>query len=185
MRKKLVKAVKSEEGGIILLFAGILVILIFFVGLSLDMGMLYLKRNNMQNLCQLIREDRFTYQDTIRYADNPGLATYQVAARSLESNDFNGQVKIYFCEDTPQFNYRSYRVRTELSEDFSFAFLQILGLSSIKLTVHLDGGETYGEGGDDVIWYPPEPVSSYNGSYTGEPGGGYTYDRSDLPDDWQ
>lgn len=184
MKPKILPRFEQESGNIIVLFAGTLIVLIFFIGLSLDIGMICLQRNSMQNLCQLIREDRFTCQDTIRFADNPGETSYQLVYDALKGN-FDGTVKVYFKEKTPQSNDREYRIRTELSKEYSYTFAKVLGMTTTTVTVSLDGGESYGEGGSDVVWYPPDPVSSYNGSYTSQSDGTYVYDNKDFPGDWK
>lgn len=184
MKHKIRRFCRQESGNIIILFAGMLVVLIFFIGLSLDIGMIYLQRNSMQNLCQLIREDRFTYQDTIRYADNPGLASYQIIYDTMADNNFNGTVKVYFYEETPQSNYRYYRIRTELSKEYSYTFARIFGLTTTTIKVSLDGGEAYGESLNDVVWHSPLAAANYNGSYTSQPGGGYVYNSHDIPAGW-
>ena len=184
MKQKCKYFFKREDGNILVLFASVLTILIFFIGLSLDVGMLFLRRNSMQSLCQMVREDRFTYQDSIRYASNPGLESYQIISDTMAANAFDGTVKVYFYEEPPAANYRYYRIRTELSDEYSFTFARLFGLDTMTLTVFLDGGETYGEGLSDVVWYPPLSAASYNGSYTSQPGGGYIYDGADLPSSW-
>ncbi|WP_134220042.1 Tad domain-containing protein [Pelotomaculum sp. FP] len=184
MKHKTLCFFKKESGDTIVLFAGMFVVLIFFIGLSLDIGMIYLQRNSMQNLCQLIRENRFTYQDTIRFADNPGEASYNIIDDAMRDNGFDGTVKVYFKEEQPVSNYRDYRIRTQLSEEYSFTFARIFGLTTTTITVFLDGRETYGEGGDDVVWHPPIQVTEYNGSYTSKSGGGYVYNNHDFPTNW-
>jgi hypothetical protein len=173
-----------ENGNILLLFAGTLTVLIFFVGISMDLGLIYLKRNALMNLCQLVKEDRFTFQDSIRYSDNPGLDSYMMIEEATRRNDFDGTIKVYFKEDIPESNYRYYQIRTQLSEEYSYTFLRLFGATTTTITVYFDGGETYGEGLSDVIWHPDSSVSSYNGSYTSRPGGGFDYDSSDIPADW-
>ncbi len=184
MKHNILHFFKQERGNMIILFAGTLVVLIFFIGLSLDIGMICLQRNSMQNLCQIVREDRFTYQDTIRYAENPGEASYQIIYDTLKGNGFDGTVKVYFYEKEPESNNRSYRIRTELSEEYAYTFGRIFGKTTDTITVSLDGGETYGEGGLDVVWHSPKDVSTYNGSYTSQSDGGYAYDSGDIPADW-
>ncbi len=173
-----------ENGNILLLFAGTLTILIFFVGISMDLGLIYLKRNALMNLCQIVKEDRFTFQDSIRYSDNPGQDSYVMIEDAMRRNNFDGTVKVYFKEKPPESNYRNYQIRTQLSEEYSYTFLRLFGATTTTITVYFDGGETYGEGISDVIWHPSTPVSSYNGSYTSQSGGGYDYDSSDMPADW-
>ncbi|WP_313073776.1 hypothetical protein [Lacrimispora sp.] len=175
---------RRENGNILLLFAGTLTVLIFFVGISMDLGLIYLKRNALMNLCQLVKEDRFTFQDSIRYSNNPGRDSFMMIEDAMKRNHFDGTVKVYFKEVPPESNYRYYRIRTQLSEEYSYTFLRIFGADTTTITVYFDGGETYGEGLSDVIWHPSSPVSSYNGSYTSRSGGGCDYDSADMPSEW-
>lgn len=183
-RKKWFTYFGRENGNILLLFAGALTVIIFFVGISMDFGLIYLKRNALMNLCQLVKEDRFTFQDTIRYSDDPGRESFLIIEDTMRRNNFDGTVKVYFYEQPPASNYRYYQIRTQLSEEYSYTFLKIFGADTATVTVYFDGGETYGEGLADVVWHPLAPVSSYNGSYTSRPGGGCDYDSSDFPQDW-
>ncbi len=183
-KRKISTFFQNSEGNMLILFACFFVVLTFFLGLSLDIGMIYMKRGEMQNLCQIIREDRFTYQDSVRYADNPGQACYELVCGTASQNGFAGEVKVYFQEEPPAYNYRHYRVRTELIDWYSFTFGRLLGIDETELHVTLDSGESYGEGSTDVIWYPPASASSYNGSYTSRDDGSFVYDSADFPADW-
>ncbi|MEY8353961.1 hypothetical protein AALB39_11450 [Lachnospiraceae bacterium 54-53] len=183
-RKKGLVRFGREDGNILLLFAGALTVIIFFVGISMDFGLICIKRNALMNLCQLAKEDRFAFQDTIRYSDNPGQDSYRMIEDIMRNNNFDGTVKVYFYERPPESSYRYYQIRTQLSEEYSYTFLRIFGASTTTITVHFDGGETYGEGLSDVVWHPSSPVSGYNGSYTSRPDGGCDYDSSDIPEDW-
>lgn len=177
-------SLRSEDGSVILLFAACLVVLIFFVGIAIDLSMAYMQRNDLENLCQLIRQDRFTYQDTIRYADNPGASMYQVVSNTMADNGFDGTITVYFYEKNPEANYRYYRTRVKLEKEFTFYFLRLFGADHATIAVSVDGGETYGEGMTDVVWHPSIPVSGYNGSYTGTATSGYTFTSGDVPAEW-
>ena len=183
-RKKAFKGLCREDGNILLLFAGALTVIIFFVGISMDFGLICIKRSALMNLCQLAKEERFAFQDTIRYSENPGLDSYQMVEDVMRNNNFKGTVKVYFYERMPESSYRYYRIRTQLSEEYSYTFLRIFGISTTTITAYYDGGETYGEGISDVVWHPSSPVFLYNGSYTSREGGGYDYNNSDIPGDW-
>lgn len=183
MKKKIRRLFGEERGNIMVLFAGTLIIIIGFIGLSLDIGMLSLERNKLQDMSQVIREDRFTFQDTIRYAPNPGKATYDIIRDTLAENGFDGTFKVYFYELPPQPSHREYYIRTVLSKDFSFYFARVFGLTTTTLSASLDGGEIIGEGGNDVVWYPELSPADYNGCYTSQSNGDYTRDPSDIPAD--
>ena len=176
----------KEEGNILLIFAGSMILIMFFIGLALDLSMIYMHQNSLQDFLQIIREDRFANQDSIRFSDNPALTTYNIAYDVAEKNGFTGILKVYFLEDEPEHNYRSYKIRVELADESPFYFGKIFGLNKINLRARLDGGESYGEGFADVVWHSPIHVDNYNGSYSGKIGGfpTYVYDNNDLPSDW-
>ena len=184
MKKRIHGFANREEGNIILLFAGVLVILIAFVGLALDMGMLLVRRNELQNLCDLVRESRFAHQDTIRFADDPGLTSYQVATQAIVNNGFGGELTFYYREDTPADNRRKYIVRTELTEEFEFSFLKVIGLDAMDIVVRADGGGDYGESTNDVVWRPAGNVANFNGTYRGTIAGLLSFDPGAFPADW-
>jgi hypothetical protein len=179
MKQKIRRLFKEERGNIMVLFAGSLIVIIAFIGLSLDVGLLSLERNSLQNLSQVIREDRFTNQDKIRYADNPGLASYNIISETLAENGFDGTVTVYFYEKEPKASHREYYIRTVLSEEFSWNFARVVGMTTTPISVTLDGYETCGENGLDVVWFPKNPPSSYNGSYSS---GGFV--AGDIPPEW-
>ncbi|SHI18913.1 Putative Flp pilus-assembly TadE/G-like [Sporobacter termitidis DSM 10068] len=183
MKHKIRRLFGEERGNIMVLFAGTLIVIIGFIGLSLDVGLLLLQRNDLQTLSQVIRQDRFTFQDTIRNADDPGSASFTLIDSTLKENGFDGTLKVYFYEEDPLPNYRSYRIRTVLSDDCPFYFARVFGLTTTTLSVSLDGGETIGDKGNDVVWHPKKSPSEYNGCYTSLPGGGYNLSHSDIPSD--
>jgi hypothetical protein len=184
MLRKVKQLLKAERGNIMVLFAGALIVIIGFIGLSLDIGMLALQRNSLENMLQVIRNDRFTYQDKIRYSLNPGEDVFKVIEKTLADNGFDGTVTVYFYEKEPQSNYRKYDIRTVLSKEFSFNFARIFGLNTTTISVALDGGEEVGDSGNDVIWYPRSSPASYNGSYKSLEGGGYIFTPGDIPAEW-
>lgn len=184
MLRKVKQLLKAERGNIMVLFAGALVVIIGFIGLSLDIGMLALQRNSLENMLQVIRNDRFTYQDKIRYSSEPGEDLFEVIQETLVANDFDGTVTVYFYEIPPEHNFRKYNIRTVLSKDFSFNFARIFGLNTTTISVALDGGEKVGDRGNDVVWHPDVPPASYNGSYTSREGGGHIFAPGDIPAEW-
>lgn len=167
--RKVKKILKNEEGNVLILFAGSFIIISFFIGLIIDISMIYMDNNFLQNQLQIIREERFVHQDTIRYSDDPAAETYKIVHQTAKKNGFNGDVKMYFKEEKPDVDnsFRSYKVRVVLSDESNFYFGKLFGLNTISLSAKLDGGESYGDGSTDVIWHPPEDVSVYNGLYSG------------------
>ena len=184
MKKKTKHFFIKEEGNVLMIFAASMILIAFFIGICLDLSIVYMEHNSMQSMLQIIREERFTFQETIRYADNPAVTTYKIVNEAAEKNGFEGKLKVYFYEEEPSHNYRRYQVRIVLTKESPLYFGKIFGLNTVTLNAGLDGGESYGEGFADIVWHPPYSVSVYNGSYSGKDGGGYVYDSSDLPPDW-
>ncbi len=176
----------DEEGSILVLFSASLFLLIFFAGIAIDLSMYYTKKTDLENLCKILREDRFTYQDTIRYSSNPGITCYNIMSDTMTENNFKGGITVYFKEDPyPALaNYRKYHIRMEVSEEFEFHFLRLFGLTQVVVKAHIDGEQNYGDGGNDMIWHPSGSVSLYNGSYTGKPGLPHKFVSGDYPEGW-
>lgn len=172
-----------EDGNIAAIFAGILIVLIFFVGLATDVSMVLLRHNQLENSCQLVRDNRYTYQDTVRYSDNPAVSFARSASSTLAINGYGGEAIVYFQEDPPQDNFRHFKVRLVLTDECPYYFLRLFGQNSVQVTSQVDFEDSYGEKGDDVVWRPSSPPSSFNGAYLVE-GSNVTYLGSDLPKDW-
>ena len=65
-----IRQMEKEEGSIIVIFAFVLFVLIFFVGIAMDFGMMYMKKSDMDNLCSMARAECFTYREQIQYCEN-------------------------------------------------------------------------------------------------------------------
>lgn len=182
---KICGKLKDEKGNITIAFAAMLVVLLFFAGICVDLGMVYLRRAELYNLSKIIREERITFQDAIRYSDNPGAKTYEVVENALIKNNYNGNLKVYFQEYVQQENLRQYRTKVVLSKEVPYNFLRIFGHSSVTLNVSIDGSDTMGETSvaNVVVWHPSADKSSYSGSYE-RTGSAIDFDDSDLPDSW-
>ena len=174
---------RREKGNVAFIFAGILIILIFFVGLATDISMVLWHHNRLENTCQLVRDNRYTYQDTVRYSDNPAASFAQCAATTLAVNGYNGKATVYFKEDDPQDNFRHFKVRLVLTDKSSFYFLRLFGQDSVEISSQVDFEDSYGEKADDVVWRPSASALSFNGGYRIE-GPNVTYLGSVLPSDW-
>lgn len=178
MTKQFLEQLKQKEtGSVIVLFALSLVILLGFVSLALDVGMINMKRARMMDLCQQMRKARLDAKDYIMNADDPARLIYDISNQCAVDNNFKGHLKIYYQEQTdplyPTTNWvecRTYRVRIEISQEYRFAFAAglLTGSETKKITVYLDGGEQKSSRGDDgtervPVWYPLGDLQ--NGSY--------------------
>ncbi|MFV0396273.1 MAG: pilus assembly protein TadG-related protein [Coprobacillaceae bacterium] len=190
MQKVNANILKEENGNVLLLFSLTVVILIGIVGFAIDLSMIYMERNDLINMSQVLRNDRFTFQDEIRYSDNPGLTCYQLVEKTLTDNAFEGDIRVYFEEVTlpgnsyPEDNYREYNIRTVLSKEYNYHFLCLFGYEKTNIIFSLDGGQAFGEGLNDVIWHPSKTVAEYNGLYFKDVTGAYSFVVGEKPSDW-
>lgn len=184
--RRLLRFWKDENGQYAAMFAVVLVVIVFFVGIAIDLNMVYRQRNAMETTLQIVRDNRFTYQDSIRYADNPAAEMYKIISQTMAANGYGEEteIKLYFKEEPPQQHYRYYTVRTEVSQPFYWNFLRIFGAESTMITVNLDGGSSYGDGAIENVWCPVDPPSTYNGCYIGKVGTGYASYTGELPSGW-
>lgn len=180
-----IKKLKNENGDILVIFAGVFILIVFCLALVIDVGMIYVRKNQMQDVCQVIREDRFTYEDSVRYSENPAVCCFDGIFYSARKNGFDGQIKVYFKEEEPESNRRSYKTRTVLTEKYEYTFAKILGFNETEISVSIDVDETYGEGRTDMIWHPTKSVSTYNGLYESfDRGDGHSFISGEIPSDW-
>ena len=89
---------EGEDGNIIVMFACSLIVLIFFIGLAVDVSMVLWQKGQLVNDVQLIKNNRFVYQESVRYAEKPGEEFEKRALQTLKSNNYEGAGKIYFNE---------------------------------------------------------------------------------------
>ena len=164
----------GESGNILVMFACSLIVLIFFIGLTVDVSMILWQKGQLVNDAQLIKNNRFVYQDSVRYADNPGEEFEKRALKTLQLNGYEGDGKIYFYEYSQKKEERKVKVRVELNKKANTYFFQVFGVKHIPISTSIDFEDTYGDyrkkSSDPVkevnrVWHPQKPVSEYNGTY--------------------
>lgn len=165
----------GESGNILVMFACSLFVLIFFIGLAVDVSMVLWQKGQLVNDAQLIKDNRFVYQDAVRYADDPGEKFEEKALQTLKSNNYSGKGKIYFREYEPRnVRERKVKIRVELNKEADTYFFQVFGIKHIPISTSIDFEDTYGDyrkkSSDPVkevnrVWHPQKSVSEYNGTY--------------------
>lgn len=172
----------GEKGNAAVLFAVCLTVLLSFVSLVTDFGVVGMKRARMMDLCQQIKTARLDAGDYIMNSSNPAKMIYDIGNQCAIDSGFTGNLKVYYKEVTSPVSpsgewvdKRIYKVRIELMQThrFSYPANLILGTGDRPITVFLDGGEqksSAAAGGTLTIpvWYPRGTLR--NGSY----------ERSDL-----
>ncbi len=155
-----------EERGAVSVFAALtMIILIFFVGLALDLSMVLMDKSELDNLCQVVCDDRYVHDDLVRFSDDPAQATVDYTTAALVSNGFSGELEVTFDESTRSKDRRVIDVEVTIKRDSPLYFLKIFGASSFNISSTVSYEDVYGEGGDDVVWAPSKSASSYNGTY--------------------
>lgn len=163
----------GESGNILVMFACSLIVLIFFIGLAVDVSMVLWQKGQLVNDAQLIKNNRFVYQESVRYADKPGEEFEKRALQTLKLNNYEGSGKIYFHEYSRKEEERKVKVRVELNKNANTYFFQIFGVKTIPISTSIDFEDTYGEYEKDPsgepnknkVWHPKDLASEYNGTY--------------------
>ncbi len=158
---------RGERGSVSVIVALTMIVMIFFVGLALDMSMVLMDKSELDNLCQVVCDDRYVHDDMVRFSDNPAQATVGYATSALASNGFSGDYEVEFNESARSKDKRVIDVDVTITRESPLYFLRIFGASSFEISSTVSYEDVYGEGGDDVVWAPSAPVSSYNGTYRG------------------
>lgn len=163
----------GESGNILVMFACSLIVLIFFIGLAVDVSMVLWQKGQLVNDAQLIKNNRFVYQESVRYADKPGEEFEKRALQTLKLNNYEGSGKIYFHEYSRKEEERKVKVRVELNKNANTYFFQVFGVKTIPISTSVDFEDTYGEYEKDPsgepnknkVWHPKDLASEYNGTY--------------------
>lgn len=163
----------GESGNILVMFACSLFVLIFFIGLAVDVSMILWQKGQLVNDAQLIKNNRFVYQESVRYSDDPGKEFEDRALQTLKLNNYDGGGKIYFYEYSRKKEERKVKVRVELNKKANTYFFQVFGVKSIPISTSIDFEDTYGEykknpsdpKSENRVWHPKKFASEYNGTY--------------------
>lgn len=161
----LLSGFRRERGSISVFTALTMIIMIFFVGLALDLSMVLLDKAKLDNLCQVVCEDRYVHDDLVRFSDNPAVVTVDYVSAALQTNGFTGQLEVAFDESTRDKSRRVIDVDVSIMKSSPLYFMKIFGFSDVKVSSTVSYEDVYGEGGDDVVWAPAVSASTYNGTY--------------------
>lgn len=191
----LIKRYKKAENGIAaVLFAISLMVLLGFVSLAVDVGMINMKRAHMMDLCQQMRRARLAAGDFIMSADDPARLIYEITNDCAIDNGFTGGLKVYYAEESvpvyPTSEWverRTSRVRIELTQEMRFTMAAaVFSHPNKEIKIYLDGGEMKSDPyGTAPVWYPYEKLKT--GSYERQDNTGVKepdFKEGDLPAGW-
>ncbi len=166
------------------MFAAALVVMIFFVGLAMDASMVLMAHSRLNSMCQLVAQDHLTYQDTVRYSEQPDTDFSKCIIETLGANGFTNKGELYFTEDVRSENARHYKARIVLHGSCDTYFLKLFGLKKIDFAAQTDFDDTYGEPNDNVVWSPSASASQYSERYSFDKGAVTNFNARDLPNGW-
>lgn len=154
------KILKNEKGDIIVLSAFLFVILIGFLALIIDVGMMFAYRGKMYEIANVMRDTRFTKNITIgdvtMSSTNPGEYFAGMLSSYARKNGFKGEIKIIYKEKMPKQNKREYKITIILKDKYRPKFLSLFGYKEMEVGIKLDGS---GHSERSNIYYPWEDFS--------------------------
>ena len=166
------KRLSGERGSIIAMFAASLVFLIFFVGLAVDVSMVLWQKNRLSNAAQMVKNNRFVYQESIRYAQNPGDEFAHRAQETLKANGYKGSGDISFNEYKQSNDERKVAIKVTLNDQANTYFLRLFSKDTIPISSSIEFEDTYGyykenpsDSSGNVVWHPSSVPQTYNGHY--------------------
>lgn len=140
------KFIKSEKGDIIILSAFLFVILIGFLALIVDVGVMFAYRGKMYEIANVMRDTRFTKNITIgdvtMSSTNPGEYFAGMLSSYARKNGFKGEITIIYKEKYPQQNKRDFKITIILKDKYRPKFLSLFGYKEMEVGIKLDGSGT-------------------------------------------
>ena len=176
----------EERGDILLLAAVFMTVLIFFAGIAVDFSVIYMEKSALDDYCQIARECRFTHDNRVIYAEDPGLELSRIVERALRENGFpeTGSAVLLFSEEPPTECRRSYTAKLMLSEECPTCFLRLFRLDRVRISSEIEFSDEFGlAGGEEAdadlgeemtgylrVWHPVLVEGGYQGKYELFPG---------------
>lgn len=182
---RLQKQAADERGDVLVIFAASFMVMLFFVGLAMDASMVLMAHSRLNSVCQLVAQDRLTYQDTVRYSEQPGDDFTTCIMQTLAENQVQGKGEFYFSEDVRTEQKRHYRARLVLQDSCPAHFLRLFGVQKINFSASVDFDDNYGEPTDNVIWSPAASPGAYSGKYSFEANTKTGFSPNELPREWK
>lgn len=151
---RLIKLFKKEQGDVLILFAFSLVILVGMTALATDVGLLAIKRAELMEIGQVMRDARLDQTEQIWNANNPA-DTFDDIVREygmlngLDSSQISTTYKVVNRTSTK----REHEVSIILSDTYQCTTLRLFGLKDIPIDVVINGSAFKENSGG--VWSPP------------------------------
>lgn len=125
----------KQNGDVLVIFALLFTVLVGFVSLSADLGLVYMQRAEMLEIAQLMRDTRFDLEAgnaELTHSGTPGELMFTKMNEIARLNDFNGTVQIIYYEYETSSYSRRYKVRINLYDTYQYTTLRLLGFDELK-----------------------------------------------------
>lgn len=143
---------ESENGDILVLFAGVIIILIMFLALSTDVILAYSKKDKLVEIGNLMKDARFDLGEELWNADVPQDKLREISWEIAKRNGLTvDQMKIEWTPVKNNPNIREAKTVVTLTDEYECTTLKMLGIDKLPIKVVVEGSQVkYGS----MIWSP-------------------------------
>lgn len=147
------KRFREERGDILILFALTLVFLVGMVSLATDVGLLAIRRAQLMEVGQIMRDARLEQSELIWNADDPGTVFDQIVREyGLKNGLRSDQIQTTYAVVENSSTRRECKVTMIFRDTYSCTTLRLFGFDRIPIVVKIDGSAmSYNSGG---VWRP-------------------------------
>lgn len=144
----------NENGDILILFAGTLILVIVFLGLSTDVILAFNKRNKLVEIGKLIGEARVDLGEELWSSENPESTLNEIAWEIGKRNGLKrNQVSAKWTVIQETNSYRVVNTSIELTDVYKCSTLKMIGINELPIKVNMSGGQDKNTGAIP-IWFP-------------------------------
>lgn len=203
MKMKIRKWIKEEKGSYIVIFALFLTVLLGIISLGVDVGIMYLKKNRMYEIVQVMRDLRFTKyaESTVIHVLNgkdPARELSQEMVKYARLNGFEGEIRITYVEEHPYDesgkpadprHYRRYRIYILLIDTYQTTTLRALNFlgrnfDTVLIRSGIAGSGHRWDGGGDSVVYRPHVPGAQSATYVSRGRGNFAVEKSATLDQY-
>lgn len=143
---------KNERGNITILFAFILILLMVFLGLSIDVALAFNKRDKLIEVGNLIRDARFDLSEELWHAYYPESVLREIARDIAVKNNLSpNQVDVKWKETTYNTSQRVAQIDIIMTDVYKCTILKLFGVNELPIKVVIPGSQ---DKKANVVWRP-------------------------------
>lgn len=141
---------KNERGNITILFAFILILLMIFLGLSIDVALAFNKRDKLIEVGNLIRDARFDLSEELWHAYYPESVLREIARDIAVKNNLSpNQVDVKWKETTYNTSQRVAQIDIIMTDVYKCTILKLFGVNELPIKVLIPGSQ---DKKANVVW---------------------------------